>query len=101
MIVRGYHFALAVALACTTAALAACDHKRSDHAEAPSVRLDLNRATAADLERLPGIGPKHARSIIASRNARGGKFNRIEDLLEIEGIGPKTVASIRQYVEVP
>lgn len=60
--------------------------------------IDLNTATEKQLETLPGIGPKHARSIIASRNARGGHFQRLEDLLSIDGIGPGTIDKIRPYV---
>lgn len=66
----------------------------------PGLRLNLNRATVEELEKLPAIGPKHARSIIASRNARGGRFDSIEQLLQIDGIGPKTVEEIRPYVEL-
>jgi competence protein ComEA len=60
--------------------------------------LDLNAATEKQLETLPGIGPKHARSILASRNARGGRFQRLDDLLEIDGIGKETVEKIRPHV---
>jgi competence ComEA-like helix-hairpin-helix protein len=63
-------------------------------------RLDLNHATEKQLEALPGIGPKHARSIMAARNARGGQFKRLEDLLSINGIGPKTIEELRPYVEL-
>lgn len=63
-------------------------------------RLDLNRATVRELETLPGIGPKHARSIMASRNARGGRFKSLDDLLAIDGIGPKTIEAIRPHVVV-
>jgi len=62
--------------------------------------IDLNRATEKQLEALPAIGPKHARSIIASRNARGGQFKSLDELLQIDGIGPKTVDAIRPYVFV-
>jgi len=63
-------------------------------------KLDLNHATQKELENLPGIGPVHAKSIIASRNARGGKFKSIDDIEKIDGIGPKTVETIRPYVEL-
>jgi competence protein ComEA len=63
-------------------------------------RLNLNRATVKELEALPGIGPKLARSIMASRNARGGRFQHLDDLLEINGIGTKTLAEIRPHVVV-
>ena len=77
-------------------ALAGCD-------EAPraSARLNLDTATMAQLEALPAIGPVHARSIIASRNARGGHFHSIDDLLAIDGIGAKTVDAIRPFVMLP
>jgi competence protein ComEA len=68
--------------------------------QAPSKVIDLNTATVKELEALPAIGPDRARSIIASRNARGGKFQRLEDILQIDGIGPKTVDAIRPYVVV-
>ena len=71
-----------------------------DETPAPVARLDLNRATVAELEKLPGIGDKRARSIIASRNARGGHFVRLEDLLKIDGIGEGTVDRIRPLVIV-
>jgi competence protein ComEA len=62
------------------------------------VPLDLNAATTDQIEALPMIG--RARSIMASRNARGGHFKRLDDLLEIEGIGPAIVDAIRPYVVV-
>jgi competence protein ComEA len=60
--------------------------------------LNINQATVEDLERLPGIGPKRARSIIASRNARGGMFTTYEEILAIDGIGPTTLDRIRGYI---
>lgn len=67
---------------------------------APAGRLNLNRATVKELEALPAIGPKLARSIMASRNARGGRFQSLDDLMEIDGIGAKTLAAIRPHVVV-
>lgn len=58
--------------------------------------LDLNRATVAELEALPSIGPKKAKSIIAARNARGGRFASFEQILAIDGIGPEAVAVLKQ-----
>jgi competence protein ComEA len=62
--------------------------------------LDLNRATAKQLEALPRIGPVLARRIIASRNARGGRFKSPYDLLDIDGIGEQTLRDIAPYVVV-
>lgn len=59
--------------------------------------LDLNRATVAELEALPGIGPKKAHSIIASRNAHGGRFASWGEVLAIDGIGPETVAQLQAH----
>lgn len=50
--------------------------------------VNVNTASAADLERLPGIGPTLARRIVEHRETRG-LFRRMEDLLEVKGIGPK------------
>lgn len=63
-------------------------------------RIDLNTASVKDLERLPGVGDKLARKIMASRNARGGRFDSLEQLLQIDGIGQKTLDAIRPYVYV-
>ena len=64
-----------------------------------SAKLDLNRATAAELEALPGIGPSLAARIIEQRRTAGG-FRSVEDLLEVRGIGEKTLAKFRQWVYV-
>jgi competence protein ComEA len=53
-----------------------------------AVAVNVNTATAADLERLPGVGPVLARRIVEFREARG-LFRRLEDLQDVEGIGPK------------
>lgn len=83
-------------------AFVGCDERKTPPRPAPTAMapLDLNRATEKQLEALPQIGPKHAHSILASRNARGGRFKSVEQLLEIDGIGPKTVDAIRPYVFV-
>lgn len=62
-------------------------------------RLDLNTATAPDLEVLPGIGPVLAARIIAYRSAHG-PFQRVEDLLQVEGIGPKLLERLRGQLVV-
>ena len=79
-----------------------CDESSTPRRSPPSTiaPLDLNAATEKQLEALPAVGPKHARSIIASRNARGGQFKSVDHLLEIDGIGPMTVDAIRPYVYV-
>ena len=66
--------------------------------QAPSGPLNINQATEKQLEALPGIGPKHARSIIASRNARGGQFRTLDEIVAIDGIGQATVDKISPLV---
>ncbi|HIL81204.1 MAG TPA: hypothetical protein EYG54_08110 [Myxococcales bacterium] len=51
--------------------------------------LDLNGATASDLESLPGIGPARARAIVQARCQE--KFHSLQTLERIRGIGPRTV----------
>lgn len=63
-------------------------------ASGPSVRtVDINRADAAELASLPGIGPSKAAAILADRERRG-PFPTCHDLTRIAGIGPATVANL-------
>lgn len=64
-----------------------------DSAPATGALVDLNTASATDLEGLPGVGPVTAQKVIAWRSAHGS-FTAINELLEIPGIGPKTFAKI-------
>lgn len=62
-------------------------------------RLDINRASADELEGLPGIGPKTALRILEDRRAHG-RFRKISDLGRVKGIGPKTLDRLRPHVTV-
>jgi len=66
----------------------------------PDMRLDLNRATAAELTLLPGIGPKMAMSMVEDRK-RNGPFATVDDLARVHRIGPKTIEKLRPFVVVP
>lgn len=59
--------------------------------------VNLNTATAEQLDRLPGIGPKTAAAIIELRQKMGG-FKKVEDLMSVRGIGEKTFIKLRPYV---
>ncbi len=61
--------------------------------------VNLNTATQAELETLPGIGPVTAQSILAWR-ADNGAFTAVEELLEVSGIGDATLADMAPYVYV-
>lgn len=62
-------------------------------------RLDLNRATLAELQQLPGIGPVLAQRIVETREQQG-RFASPEDLRRVPGIGPKKFEAIRNLVTV-
>ena len=61
--------------------------------------VDLNTATLAELEELPGIGPTLAAAIIAERDRRGG-FGSVDDLRSVRGIGDARFADLRDLVVV-
>jgi len=64
-----------------------------------SPQVDLNTATATQLDSLPGVGPVTAERILAWRTEHG-RFRRVDELQEVEGIGPKTYADIAPHVRV-
>ncbi|MCC7477032.1 helix-hairpin-helix domain-containing protein [bacterium] len=71
--------------------------KAASAAAAVSFPLELNRASRLQLESVPGIGPVLAQRIIDYRKAQG-RFSSLEQLDEVKGIGPKTLASLRKYL---
>jgi competence protein ComEA len=64
-----------------------------------SNQVDINLATLEQLDALPEIGPITAQNIIDYRNANG-PFGRIEDILDVPGIGPKTFDQIKDLITV-
>ena len=62
-------------------------------------KVNLNTATQAQLEELPGIGPTYAQSIITERQRRGG-FTSVNDLRSVRGIGDKRFAELAPLVAV-
>jgi competence protein ComEA len=64
-----------------------------------SGKVNLNTATQAQLEELPGIGPTYAQAIIAERQRRGG-FTSVNDLRSVRGIGDKRFAELAPLVTV-
>lgn len=61
--------------------------------------LNVNTATSHELQALPGIGPKKADAIITFRTTNG-PFGHVDDLVQVKGIGPKTLAKLRPLVTV-
>lgn len=62
-------------------------------------RVDLNQADQAELETLPGVGPRTAELIIEYRDDNG-RFQKIEDLMNVRGIGERTFLRLRDLVRV-
>jgi len=69
------------------------------HQEQTRKKINLNQATTAELQFLPGVGPSLSRRIVKYREAHG-KFHQIEDLMQIPGIGPKTLERIKDRISV-
>ncbi len=65
----------------------------------PSQKIDLNTATAEQLESVSGIGPVKAQAILRYREEYGG-FSCLEELMEVSGIGEATFAKIRDSFKV-
>jgi len=67
--------------------------------EEKTARINLNTAGVEELTTLPGIGPSYAKRIVEYRE-KNGPFKRVEDLLNVQGIGEKTLEKIRDKVTV-
>ena len=65
----------------------------------PARLINLNTATASELDSLTGVGPSTAKTIIAYRT-KNGSFSKVEDLLNVPGIGPAKLAALRDQVTV-
>lgn len=82
--------ALALALACGLLVASA---------EPVEIRpLELNHATLEELQTLPGIGPRKAEAIVELRKKR--PFTRVTQLLEVKGVGRKTLERLKPWVRV-
>ena len=61
-------------------------------------RVNLNSASQQDLENVKGIGPVTAAKILEHRQAVGGRYTSVDQLLDVPGIGAKTLARLRPYL---
>ena len=68
-------------------------------ASAPGGLVDLNAATVEELDTLPGIGPVTAAAIVAWRDANG-RFTSVDQLGDVDGIGPARLEKLRELVRV-
>lgn len=59
--------------------------------------VNINSATAEELDSLPGVGPSTAAAIVEDRDANG-PFSSVEDLMRVSGIGEKKFAKLRDHI---
>ncbi len=71
----------------------------ADAGGASTAKINLNTATAEQLDTLPGVGPVTAQSILSWRE-ENGRFSSIDDLLDVKGIGDATLGELRDLVTV-
>ncbi|WP_295055993.1 helix-hairpin-helix domain-containing protein [Sulfuricurvum sp.] len=61
--------------------------------------ININRASSAQLQSLNGIGPTKAQEILKYRKTHGS-FNTVDELVNVKGIGPKTLIKLKPHVSV-
>lgn len=86
--------ALALAACCLAATLQA-----TAASSAPPLTgvVNINTASAEELQLLPGVGESRARAILATRKQQGG-FSKVEDLTQVKGIGSSMLERMRPHV---
>ena len=84
-------------LPCAAFAAAGATAVNAETAAVPEAKVDVNKATVAQLESVPGIGPRMALAIVDLR-AKKGSFADLDELLEIRGIGEKSLAALSAYL---
>ena len=61
--------------------------------------IDINAASAEELQALPGIGPKYSEAIVEYRESHGG-FDFAEDLMNVRGIGDKRFDAVQPLISI-
>jgi len=87
--------ALAFVAVLCVAGLAAADSSEA----ASGKKININQASAKDLANLPRIGSKVADRIVEYRQAHGA-FARVEDLMEVKGVGEKLFTQLKPYLSL-
>lgn len=90
--------AMAAVVCLASIALTAQDQGTSA-GRAPANLVNLNTASADQLESLPGIGPKTAGRIIEYRQKHGG-FKKVEELMNVQGVGEKSFLKLKHLITV-
>jgi comEA protein len=90
---------LAITGAASAAQKASTTRARSTATATASAPVNLNTATQAQLESLPGIGPSAAQRILEYRQ-KNGSFKKIEELMNVKGIGEKSFLKLKPLITV-
>jgi competence protein ComEA len=91
---------LSCLLCALPAAAVAAQSKSPARSAAPSTAIvNLNTATAADLEGLPGIGAKTAARILEYRQ-KNGPFKKVEELMNVRGVGEKNFLKLKPQLTI-
>jgi competence protein ComEA len=90
---------LAVWLAGAPMAQAAAAPQDAADTKAVGAAVNLNTASASQLEAVPGIGPKMAQRIVEYRQ-KNGAFKKIEELMNVKGIGEKSFLKLKAHITV-
>jgi|GEM_PF-1590332 len=83
----------------TAAALIAGSSFAAGDSERLTGTVNINTATAEELQLLPGIGESRANALIAMRKSRGG-FKSVAELTDVKGIGEAALAKLRPFVRI-
>lgn len=75
------------------------DTKKKDSKKSAKGKISINKASAKELALIPGVGPVTAKSIIAYRE-KNGKFKSTKDLLNVKGIGEKTLKKMKPKLKL-
>ncbi len=94
-IVTSFAVFILVFLACSQIALA----QSAQDQKAPGKVVNINTASATELESLPGIGPSLAKKIVEFRQKNGG-FKNPSDLMAVQGIGEKKYEQLKNLISV-
>ena len=73
--------------------------KADSRSAKPAMVVNVNSASAAELEQLPGIGPKVAARIVDYRTKKG-PYRKLEELMNVQGIGEKSFLKLRSQLSI-
>jgi competence protein ComEA len=84
---------------CLGLALSSVSVMAQKSAVVPTEKINLNSATSEQLQAIPGIGPSTAKAILEYRS-KVGKFNKIDEIINVKGIGEKKFQKIKDRLTV-